>query len=98
MRKLSTSQEILSLGKQTDFWKMLVDHLENEIADLREEQQKDLKSLPADQYKLENELILAKIDYIKYLQTLPDSLILLLDNSENYTRVLDPYATSKDFK
>lgn len=98
MRKLSTSQEILSLGKQTDFWKTLVDQLENEIANLREEQQKDLKSLPADQYKLENELILAKIDYIKYLQTLPDSLILLLDNPENDTRVLDPYATSKDFK
>lgn len=76
-----STKETLRLGKKSDFWEIMkqgikdsIKHLENEMND------DDFKDLPSDQYKLESELLKAKIKYLKHLLKLPDEIIADLDD------------------
>lgn len=91
-------QDILRDGKESEFWDILVDSLEHKIDDLREEQAQDIGALPAAEYKLTNEVLLAKIDFLKKLQELPDEIVESLnDIDEEDENDPDPYSHPKDF-
>ena len=92
-------QEILAQGIKSDFWEYMRRVIEEKITALEQEQRgKTLKGLPANEYKLENELLLAKIDFLKQLQTLPESIIMSLENATEQVQNLDPYVHPKDFE
>lgn len=87
-----SSIEIARLGKESDFWKLVMQVLEKSIEKLRGDQDSDeLKEIPAEQYKFENELIKAKIQYLKKLMETPDSIISWLQNPDNSSVEFDPY-------
>ena len=78
-------------GQMGDFWKLIVKAITMSIDKLRSDT-KDLRGLPADEYKLENELILAKIDYLNHLIGLPDILIANGEPAEKISETnFDPY-------
>ena len=87
-----SSIEIIRLGTQGEFWRLILQTLEKSIEKLRNDQDRDeLKELPADQYKLENELIKAKIQFLKKLMETPDSIIRWLQDPDNSSVEFDPY-------
>jgi hypothetical protein len=87
-----TKQEILKQGMKGDFWKILVDALEDSVTNLRGIQDsEDLMELSADQYKVESELLKAKIKYSKRLQKMPEDLISWYEDPENKKEEFDPY-------
>jgi hypothetical protein len=86
------SIEIIRLGKQSEFWKLLLQALEKSIKKLEADRDgEDLKELPNDQYKVENELIKAKIQYLKKLMETPDSIVSWLQDPDNSSVEFDPY-------
>lgn len=87
-----TKQEILKQGMKGDFWKIIVDALEDSITNLRKTQDgESLKGLPADQYKVENELLKAKIKYSQKLQNMPKDLVSWYENPDQKKEGYDPY-------
>ena len=90
-------QEILRQGKNSDFWRVIVEALKESKEYLQKiTDSDDLKELPADQYKVENELLKAKRKYLDKLSELPDNLILWLENPDNKKPNFDPYSTIED--
>lgn len=84
--------EIIKQGAGGEFWKLLVDALHDSKDALRKQQESDdLKELPADQYKVENELLKAKIKYLDKLIGLPDTIVQWLQNPDNSQVEFDPY-------
>ena len=76
-----TKQEVLKQGQQGDFWQIICGFLEKSKEYLRNEQKsQDLKSLPAEEYKLQNELLMAKIEYLDMLKDYPNIIIGWLQN------------------
>lgn len=87
-----TKQEILRQGQTTQFWQLIIESLRDSKNHLRNEQDsEDLKDLPADQYKVESELIKAKIKYIDKLIEYPNTLIGWLEKPDNEQTEYDPY-------
>ena len=69
-------KEILRLGQNTEFWKIICDALNDSITHLQSEQDGEaIKDLPSEQYKFETELLKAKRKYLAHLKVLPDTLI-----------------------
>lgn len=95
----STKQEILQAGIASDFWKLICEALQDSIEKLRQDQKsQELKSLPAEEYKLVNELCLARLEYLENLTELPDNLIVFLNSVSESTENFDPYAVPGDFE
>lgn len=87
-----SKQEILRQGMESDFWRIIISALEDSKGHLRKEQKgQDLKSLPAEQYKLENELLLAKLEYLDNLADYPNTIIGWLQNPNQKEIDPDPY-------
>lgn len=77
----------------SEFWKIISEALRDSKNHLRNEQDADeLKDLPADQYKVENELLKAKIKYLDKLANYPDTIIGWLQNPNQEEKDYDPYA------
>lgn len=92
-------QEILKQGMQTEFWDIIVEELNNQITQLHKEKaDPNLRNLPAGEYKLYNELLFAKIDYLENLQKLPGDLIMQMESPSAKFENLDPYRKARDFK
>ena len=88
-----SKQEILRQGMNSEFWKIISEALRDSKNHLRNEQDADeLKDLPADQYKVENELLKAKIKYLDKLANYPDTIIGWLQNPNQEEKDYDPYA------
>jgi len=101
MADIKSNQEILKQGIKTDFWKLLVDGLDESIKRLQNEQNSDeLRDMPADQYKVENEIIKASIANLKDLKELPENIISWLEdpNAGDPGHEFDPYAKDEDFE
>lgn len=97
MATKKTKQEILKQGQRGEFWKILVDGLDESIIHIRNKQNHDdFKELPGEQYKLMNELLKAKILYLEKLKALPEDMISWLENPDSSTENYDPYATPED--
>lgn len=87
-----TKQEILKNGASGEFWQIIKANLDENIKDLREQQNdEDFRTLPAEAYKLENELLKAKIEYFEKLKTIPEDLISWLEEPGNTVENFDPY-------
>jgi len=96
--KKRSEQEILAIGMRSEFWRILCEGIQKNIDNLKMKQSgKNLSSLPADQYKLENEIILAKIRYLESLMNLPENLIQEIGNTVEENVNLDPFRTPEDF-
>lgn len=101
MKDALSKQEVLRNGIKTDFWKLIVKNLNESIERLRNEQNSDaLRDLPADQYKVENEIIKASIANLEDLKQVPENIISWLDdpNAGEKGHEFDPYLQSKDFE
>ena len=85
-------QEILRVGMDTDFWRVLIEGIQANIEELRKKNDdEEFRNLPANQYKLENELLLAKIKYLEKLIHLPTEMIAWFENPDNTVEDHDPY-------
>ena len=87
-----SKQAILQQGQQSDFWRIIVEALKDSKEHLRNEQDSDeLKGYPADQYKIESELLRAKIKYLDKLADYPNTIISSLQNPNPEEKEWDPY-------
>jgi len=88
----TTKQELLKIGKQGEFWKIIVDTLE-ESKDYIQEQQdsEELKELTAEQYKFQNEIFKAKKKFLEILINTPDNIITWLEKPTSERKEFDPY-------
>lgn len=94
----TSAQEILQLGARTDFWGLITVGIDEMIEDIEHEfEERDMKGLPAEQYKLETEIKIAKIKFLKNLRELPRELILKMQNPADEVKNFDPYRTARDF-
>jgi len=87
-------REVLKQGVKADFWKIIIQGLDAIIENLQKEQDSEgLKELPAEQYKVESEILKAKRKYLKDLKEFPQTLLSDLDdpNENNKPEDLDPY-------
>lgn len=97
-----SAKEVLSIGQETEFWKLLCRAIDDSIAHLNVQQDGDaMKDLPSEQYKIESELLKAKRKYLVHLKALPKLLIAYLTqpagNSEpDYN--FDPYFTAEELR
>ncbi len=81
--QLSNEQEVLKQGKGGSFWQVIVGYIDKNIEELQaQEDGQDLKDLPADQYKLESQILKAKKSYLKELKKY---LIEIHDLESKYT-------------
>ena len=88
-----SKQEILRQGMNSEFWMIISEALRDSKNHLRDEQgSDDLKDLPADQYKVENELLKAKIKYLDKLADYPNTIIGWLANPNQEEKDYDPYS------
>lgn len=91
-RNAASVKTILEQGKTMEFWAIIVKSLADNIADLRAQQKSSkIRKLPAQEYKLQNELLFEKIKYCQELQKLPDNLIVILEETPSEVENLDPY-------
>ncbi len=85
-------RDILERGMGGDFWKLIVQELEDTKRVLqRIRDSEKLSELPADQYKLRSELLKSKIKYLDILIDTPKDLASWLQNPDNKKPILDPY-------
>ena len=90
--KRESAKETLRLGAKTDFWKLILEVLDDNIESLRKEQDSDeFRELDSHQYKTENEILKAKINYLKQLKKTPDNVIGWLGNPDSGDFNPDPY-------
>lgn len=83
---------ILEAGTRTDFWEIILNGIDENIERIEGKMRdEELRKLPAEQYKLENELLKMQIDYLKYLKELPDLIKQSLGSPDNSTPDFDPY-------
>ena len=83
-------QNILRSGMETEFWKIMVSTLEDFVVRLEKEEVN--VELPADQYKLESEILKAKVRHVKKLIATPESMIEFFQNPETDEESWDPYS------
>lgn len=85
--------EILKQGMQTEFWKIIIEAMEESRVDIQAKQDgEDIAELDADQYKFRNELFKAKKEFIDALSKTPDNLISWLEKPvSEKPKEFDPY-------
>lgn len=87
-----SKQAILQQGQSSDFWRIILDYIELSREHLRKEQKsQNLKSLPAEEYKLQNELLMAKLEYLDNLADYPNTIISSLQNPNQEEINFDVY-------
>ena len=92
MKDEKSQQEILKQGQTSEFWQLILEFIGKSKNDLRVQQDADeFRDLPADQYKIENELLKAKIKYLDRLASYPNSIIGWLQNPNTKETNYDPY-------
>lgn len=99
-RDKKSEQEILKNGLSGEFWDILMNEIDLNIKLLRAEQKdsQKFKDLPAVEYKLANELLLMKIDYLNKLREMPGEIILSLNDPPTEKEEHDPYGTVEDLE
>ena len=84
---------ILELGKDTDFWELIKNSLDEEIESIEEENKnKDRSELSAERYKFESEMFKFKKEFFEILKTRPEDMISwLIPHEEKEPENDDPY-------
>lgn len=92
-KKPAEIQAILDQGVKGDFWQVIVATIEESIEHLRSATDSDdFKDLTPERYKLENELVKAKIKYLRMLINTPNNIVSWLESPDSRTPNFDPYA------
>ena len=98
-RNKDAVQATLKQGAVSDFWKIIVQSLEDTIAMLKEEKGSDeLAALPAAEYKIESEILRHKIKYLETLKAMPANLASWVELPEIDRENFDPYFQAKDME
>jgi hypothetical protein len=98
MKDKKTIEETVRFGMASDFWEIIVDSLKDKILELAQEQSDQAyRQLPAIEYKVQSELLFSKIDFLKELQKLPETIIIELQDSAVEKDNHDPFRTAEDF-
>lgn len=93
-----TIREILSQGVGGEFWTIICQALDETAEHLKKiMENEDMEDLPADQYKVKNEILKAKKANIEKLKNLPMSICEWLDDIAQEKKDFDPYFTASDF-
>ena len=82
---------IIDLGIKSDFWKIILQAIEESKEHLDRRDDEDLRELPAEQYKFECELIKVKKKFLDKLAELPEAIKGNLESEEGKPVNLDPY-------
>lgn len=86
-------------GEKTDFWNLILQSIDDSIEHIRKEQASDIfEDLPAEQYKVQNELLKAKIKYLEQMKNQPSIIIEDVENPDEEKQNFDPYSIPKDFE
>lgn len=92
-------QEIMKQGQVQEFWLLILEAVDESIEHLQDERDgEEIKTLSADEYKLEAELLKAKIANLKKLKNLPQTLIQSLNSPDQSQPNFDPYYVPEDFR
>ena len=87
-----TKIELLKQGKGLEFWKIIVDAMEESLEDIqRKQDSEEMSELNQEQYKFRNELFKAKKELLNALIKTPDNLISWLQKPETERKEYDPY-------
>lgn len=101
-KKAESLMEILRLGQATEFWKLIQESIDESKEHLQKvEDSQELRELPAEQYKLESEILKMKKRYLDHLRRLPTSIIeYLQEPPENREKAGndDPYYNQEELK
>jgi len=93
------TMELLRLGTATPFWQAIQESIDESIAHLQKvEDSQEMRDLPAEQYKLESELLKAKKKYLNHLKQLPMALVEYLKDPPNNqeTKNDDPFYNEEE--
>jgi hypothetical protein len=96
-RKIKTTEdpakiEILKQGRQTEFWNIIKEVMEESKEDIQKKQDgEDIAELSPEQYKFRNELFKAKKEMIDNLIKTPENIISWLEKPETERQNFDPY-------
>jgi len=101
-KRVEDVKELLKVGQTTEFWILICEALDDSIEHLQSEQDgEEVKDLPAEQYKLEVELLKAKRKYLKHLKNLPNGIIAYITQPEvnlEENENSDPYYTPEELR
>lgn len=87
-----TTKELLKSGKKTPFWNLILKAVDDNIEALRNKQNsEEISELPAEEYKLKNEIIKDKINFLTKFKGMPDDIISWLGTPESKDKNFDPY-------
>ena len=86
------SVEILQTGKSSEFWRIICDAIDANIAELDSDLKgPDLMGLYANEYKIRSEIIKAKIVHLANLKDTPDNIINAIATEAETEGDPDPY-------
>lgn len=95
-KKPAEIEAILEAGVSSEFWEIICAVLEESRDALQAYQDSDeFRELPAEQYKIENELLRAKRVYLDMLKRTPDNLRSWLTTPDNKVENFDPYLSTE---
>jgi len=84
--------ETLKQGKQSAFWKLIVDAIDESIEDIqRKQDSEEISELDPQQYKFRNELFKSKKIMLETLKKTPDNLASWYSKPETERQEFDPY-------
>jgi len=84
---------ILKEGTKSDFWKIIIEALEDSRHFIEEQQEsEDMQELLPEQYKFTNELYKAKKEFLSTLIKTPENIVSWLESPpEEREKEFDPY-------
>src|SRR3990167_510212 len=85
-------QAIMAEGLKSDFWRLIVQYLSEKTRSVEAAQNSDsFKDLPADQYKVENEIYRARKEIYEKMKDLPAIISSDVEQPDQSSPNLDPY-------
>lgn len=91
------AEQVLKEGMKTPFWELILETIKESKDAIQSAQDgKDINDLPADEYKIQNEVFKAKKKFLDQLAVTPDNLISWLQHPDNKQKNFDPYAEPEE--
>lgn len=99
MKTPKDEQTILEQGQNGEFWRLILKYIDANVKHIEAMLSGDtelpngqmMKDLPADEYKIQNEIFREKKSYLEKLKNLPVAIIESLNEPETQDQNLDVY-------